>query len=382
MDEFYFDFDNLNDMLFSYDFDFWNKLQDISDMNEKEDMSGDVVVLSIDDNNNGQKELRFSRNQYETFRETLFQIYGKDKIISLENEFLKNNTESIELQEKEREQREREQAEAIEKQRRLEQMKREIEIFTTKRYIVNYVINIILCLASAFLSNFNIFVMLAVFIGYDIFCILLNKIIIRRDIKQIMDLIEVPNVDKYKKELSRQLKRAKEDKDVETELVLLETQKQLEQKLKNLKEQETKIEKQEEQEMVFVERNKTLKKSFDDTIKKLREFEYNAKQIPNEEYEKVLDNIKKLERIINNNEDAIEYIDTRFSVLSNELIKLLNSFKRMDELTDEYDKKVLHLINEYNNYIQRTIEKIEFKNKMMVDVSYDVILENIKKAQQ
>jgi hypothetical protein len=54
----------------------------------------------------------------------------------------------------------------------------------------------------------------------------------------------------------------------------------------------------------------------------------------------------------------------------------------MDELTDEYDEKVLHLINEYNNYIQRTIEKIEFKNKMRVDVSYDIILENIKKAQQ
>ena len=154
-------------------------------------------------------------------------------------------------------------------------------------------------------------------------------------------------------------------------------------KIKDIKKLKNNIEndKKENNDISLNKTLKTQKEIFKEGIKSLESFDYSDTNIPKKKYESVLKNIDKLEKSLERNEHGYVFVDTTFTLFSNEVIHLLKSFTVMgSDIDNENKEKMCNLLDSFNDYLKRTNDKIIYQNQTIIDSSYDVVLKNINKT--
>lgn len=124
----------------------------------------------------------------------------------------------------------------------------------------------------------------------------------------------------------------------------------------------------------------TLKKrqnQFNAAKKILDKFNYESLNIPGNVYEKILADVDLLKTILKDNPDGYAFVETTFSVYTDEFISLLKSMTVKERLSDKDENRIEELVRAFDNYIVRTIKKIKEQNQVNIDISYDVVMRNL-----
>lgn len=123
--------------------------------------------------------------------------------------------------------------------------------------------------------------------------------------------------------------------------------------------------------------SKKRQNQFDAAKKKLDKFSYESLNIPENVYEKILADVDLLKTILKDNPDGYAFVETTFSVYTDEFISLLKSMTVKERLSDKDENRIEELVRAFDNYIVRTIKKIKEQNQVNIDISYDVVMRNL-----
>ena len=126
--------------------------------------------------------------------------------------------------------------------------------------------------------------------------------------------------------------------------------------------------------------DKTLKKrksQFDAAKRLLNDVNYTELDLPKKAYKKVLSNVDKLAAILDDDESGYAFVETTFNVYADEFVTILRTMAAAGNLSEESRIRVKELIKAFNSYVVRTINKIQNHNQMNIDISYDVVMQNL-----
>ena len=87
--------------------------------------------------------------------------------------------------------------------------------------------------------------------------------------------------------------------------------------------------------------------------------------------------VELLKTILKDNPDGYAFVETTFSVYTDEFISLLKSMTVKERLSDKDENRIEELTRAFDNYVVRTIKKIKEQNQVNIDISYDVVMRNL-----
>jgi len=119
---------------------------------------------------------------------------------------------------------------------------------------------------------------------------------------------------------------------------------------------------------------------FESICTKLQNYPYDKNAVPDAEYEILLNKLLKIKELIDKNKEYISIINvTTLETYVDTFIDVLNTFIDIDlEKNNEYKEKLINTVNEFTIYLDKILQKIEEENKSKIDVTCNVLLENIK----
>ena len=121
--------------------------------------------------------------------------------------------------------------------------------------------------------------------------------------------------------------------------------------------------------------------SFKNGIVLLEDFKSGHEITNIKKYNNLLAAANKLDKAIVRNISGIIFVDSTFSVYVKELINLLTAYEASsDEVKLNYKEKIKELMDAFIDYINRTIEKVESYNKNSIDITYNVLMNELKSA--
>lgn len=129
--------------------------------------------------------------------------------------------------------------------------------------------------------------------------------------------------------------------------------------------------------------NETISKQkmqLQESVDRLRNFDIEDSNISQKEYEEILKNIAVLVDTLDKKPNGFCFVDTTFNVYVNEIIKLFKAYDVKSITTKEDREKIQELMGAFNNYVLRTINKIQNQNQIEINVSCDVIIKNLNKT--
>lgn len=239
----------------------------------------------------------------------------------------------------------------------------------------NTLLNIVVCLLIIWLSNFNLIAIIIAFICYDAISIILNKMILSFKIHKIK------NINDLKKEKEILGDKLYGGYDEQEKNYLKEAYKKMNAKLdKELEKAKRELEEQEEA-ASMKQKGKKQYDSFKNGIILLEDFKSDHEITNIKKYNNLLAAANKLDKAIVRNISGIIFVDSTFSVYVKELINLLTAYEASsDEVKLNYKEKIKELMDAFIDYINRTIEKVESYNKNSIDITYNVLMNELKSA--
>lgn len=232
--------------------------------------------------------------------------------------------------------------------------------------VLNIFVTVMVCANAIMLFKFNWLILAGVFIATDIVISGMETILIKAFVNQYDEPDKLKAIETYGKRFTY------------TNSVGVRIGKEAEKRRKDLEAiEKTPKQKREEEKISLDKTAKKRKEQFNAAKMALEAFEYAKLNIPKKLYKEVLKNADRLKTVLANNEKGWAFVDTTFNVYTDEFITLLKAMSTKEKSSDEDMAKIKELITAFNDYIVRTINKIESQNQMSTDISYDVVVHNL-----
>ena len=234
---------------------------------------------------------------------------------------------------------------------------------------INKAIDIIVPIAAIAVFKFKIFPLAVIFVAQDFLMNRLDKFIIKRFICQFST----------KKDLEYICDIGNRYYDDNPKTEILDCCKTLaRERIKTIKDLEKA--KKADKPVSLSQTSSKQKTQFQKDIERFENFDSGRSNIPQKKYSKILNSLSELEEILERKPDGYTFVDTTFHVYTDEIMNLFAAYDTKDNLSKEDKAKIQELLEAFDNYIIRTINRIKTQSQMDIDVSCDVIIRNLNKT--
>lgn len=239
---------------------------------------------------------------------------------------------------------------------------------------INTLLNIVVCLSIILLSRFNIIVILLTFIGYDAISVLINKAVLCLQINKIKDIDEL-------KEEKESIKTKYSNSSGQEREYLKEAFTRIDNKLNEELEKAKKEMEEIDEAAKMKQKGKKQYDSFKNGITLLETYKEEHHITNIKKYNALLKSAHELDEAIQLNMSGVIFVDSTFLIYTKELLNLLTSYEASsDDVKQDYKEKIKTLLDTFIEYVHRTNEKVKTYNKENIDISYNVLINELKKA--
>lgn len=241
---------------------------------------------------------------------------------------------------------------------------------------INTLLNIVVCLSIILLSKFNIIVILLTFIGYDAISVLINKAVLRLQINKIKDIDELKEEKESIKTKYKYNNISRQEREY-----LKEAFTRIDNKLNEELEKAKKEMEEIDEAAKMKQKGKKQYDSFKNGITLLETYKEEHHITNIKKYNALLKSAHELDKAIQLNMSGVIFVDSTFLIYTKELLNLLTSYEASsDDVKQDYKEKIKTLLDAFIEYVNRTNEKVKTYNKENIDISYNVLINELNKA--
>lgn len=239
---------------------------------------------------------------------------------------------------------------------------------------INTLLNIVVCLSIILVSKFNIIVILLTFIGYDAISVLINKAVLRLQINKIKDIDEL-------KEEKESIEAKYNNSSQQEREYLREAFTRIDNKLNEELEKAKKEMEEIDEAAKMKQKGKKQYDSFKNGVILLETYKEEHHITSIKKYNALLKSVHELDEAIQLNMSGVIFVDSTFLIYTKELLNLLTSYEASsDDVKQDYKEKIKTLLDAFIEYVNRTNEKVKTYNKENIDISYNVLINELNKA--